>query len=98
MLLLIKKQIKKLNVLFLEASKEVLTIYPTLEVLSLIHKTYPPSNVDLSPRMINLERPLLPYKFTTSHRVWVGFWRLLVMPFGCCFVLRDPLSIYGLEL
>ena len=73
--------------LFPEASRVVLTIYyslrswtPILEVLSLIPRAYPPSYVDLKTKLVNPKLPLLPYKFTSSHRVLVGFWRLLATP------------------
>ena len=82
-----------------------LTIYylitswtPTLEVLSLIPRTYPPSYVDLSPRLVNPKPPHLHYKFNSSHRVWVGFWRLIVMPSYYFFMPMDTLSIHALEL
>jgi len=91
------------NLLLPKASKLVLTIYqghrsqtPTLKVLSIIIRPYPPSYVDLKPRLVNPKLPLLPNKSTTSNRVWVEFWRLLV-PSCCYFELKESSSIYALR-
>lgn len=92
-----------LKLLLPKSYKVVLTIYiqyisqiPTLEVLSLIPRAYPPLYVDFKPRLVIPKLPLLSYKFIVFYRVMVGFWRLLVP--SCCFLELKSHHIHALGL